>query len=92
MSTLLLEQSPALDEGFEQETRRRLGGASLTGTSDGAHGRLTLDDLITGVWEGLAVRDTVGCPVCAGPMTSRPSVATDGSHTGVCRDCGTMLD
>ncbi len=67
MSTLLLERPPALEEGFEHGARRRLGGAPDTGQVD-AHGRLTLDDLIVGVWEGLAVRATVQCPVCAGPM------------------------
>jgi hypothetical protein len=89
MSTLLLERSPALDEGFEQGARRRLGGAPLSGTV-GAHGRLTLDDLITGVWEGLAVRDAVDCPVCASPMALRMSPSGE-APMGACLDCGSWL-
>lgn len=89
MSTLLLERSPALDEGFECDTRLRLGGALLAGTTD-AHGRLTLDELITGVWEGLAVRGTVDCPVCASPMVLRPHDGGDAPH-GLCLDCGSKL-
>jgi hypothetical protein len=91
MTTLLLERSPALEEGFEQDTRRRLGGTPVSGQAD-AHGRLTLDDLITSVWEGLAVRATVQCPVCAGPMTSDcPRDGRGGAPTGVCPSCGSRL-
>ncbi|MGH2879442.1 MAG: hypothetical protein ACRDK4_07555 [Solirubrobacteraceae bacterium] len=53
MPTLLLERASALGEGLEHEPRRGLGDAGATGRTD-AHGRLTLDDLITSVWEGLA--------------------------------------
>ncbi len=90
MTTLLLDRAPALDEGFEQEAHRRLGGAPLSGMAD-ARGRLTLDDLITGVWEGLAVRATVNCPVCASPMASR--LPADGGDTpvGDCLSCGSWL-
>jgi hypothetical protein len=90
MSTLLLERSPALDEGFERDARRRLDGARLGGTTD-AHGRLTLDDLITGAWEGLAVRGTVNCPVCASPMASRPQGGHGDSPIGSCLSCGSRL-
>ena len=41
---------------------------ALLGEMADVHGRLTLDELITGVWEGLAVRGAVECPVCASPM------------------------
>jgi hypothetical protein len=94
MPTLLLERAPALGEGLEHEPRRGLGDAGVTGRTD-AHGRLTLDDLITSVWEGLAVRGTVSCPVCAGPMVS---CAREGdadpdadSPSGVCFGCGACL-
>lgn len=89
MSTLLLERSPALDEGFERDARRRLDGVRLVGTTD-AHGRLTLDDLITGAWEGLAVRGTVNCPVCASPMAARLEHGGD-VPTGTCFGCGSRL-
>lgn len=90
MTTLLLECSPALDEGFECDPHRRLDGALLVGRTD-AHGRLTLDDLITGVWEGLAVRAAVNCPVCASPMASRSPAAGEHIPVAVCRSCGSRL-
>jgi hypothetical protein len=88
--TLLLERSPALDEGFERDAHRRLDGALLAGTAD-AHGRLTLDDLIVSAWEGLAVRGTVTCPVCASPMaTCSPEHGGDVT-AGTCLGCGSRL-
>ncbi len=90
MSTLLLERSPALDEGFERDVRRQLDGSRLAGMTD-AHGRLTLDDLITGSWEGLAVRGTVNCPVCASPMVSRSHAGHGDSPIGSCLSCGSQL-
>jgi hypothetical protein len=90
MSTLLLERSPALDEGFERDAPFRLDRALFAGTAD-AHGRLTLDDLITGAWEGLAVRGTVTCPVCTGPMTAQGLEHEGYSPTCACLDCGSQL-
>jgi hypothetical protein len=91
MTTLLLERSPAFEEDFGHGARRRLDGAPVPGQVD-SHGGLTLDDLITGVWEGLAVRATVNCPVCANPMTSRPAGgdAPTGA-SGACLTCGSRL-
>lgn len=90
MSALLLERAPAFDEGFERDTRLRLDGALLAGMAD-AHGRLTLDELITGVWEGLAVRGAVECPVCASPMTRSSCGGGDDQQMGSCLDCGSKL-
>jgi hypothetical protein len=90
MTTLLLERPPALEEGFEDKTSHRRDRDLLSGRAD-AYGRLTLDDLITGVWEGLAVRDAVNCPVCAGPMATSPHAACGDSPTGACRNCGSRL-
>jgi hypothetical protein len=90
MTALLLERSPALDEGFERDARRRLDGVFGAGTTD-AHGRLTLDDLITGVWEGLAVRGTVNCPVCASPMAFRPPELDGDVRIGACLGCGSRI-
>jgi hypothetical protein len=89
MTTLLLERSPASEVGFERCARRRPDSA-LAGMTD-AHGRLTLDQLITSVWEGLAVRGTVDCPVCASPMASCSSAADDGPSIGACLGCGSQL-
>ncbi len=88
MSTLLLERASVSDRGFERDTRLRLDGALLAGMAD-VHGRLTLDELITGVWEGLAVRGTVECPVCASSMVL--DSRGDDQQTGFCRDCGSAL-
>jgi hypothetical protein len=90
MSTMLLERSQAFDEGLEHDSRPRLDGALLVGMAD-AHGRLTLDELITGVWEGLAVRDTVDCPVCASPMALSSHGGSDGKQAGSCLGCGSKL-
>jgi len=49
----------------------------------------TLDDAIVGVWEGLAARVVVACPLCGG--TLRPHAAPDAAG-GRCGDCGTALD
>jgi hypothetical protein len=88
--TLLLERSPALDEGFERDARRGLDGA-LVGGDTAMHDRLTLDDLIISVWEGLAVRDAVNCPVCASPMAMRSPGGCDGPLEGICESCGSRL-
>jgi hypothetical protein len=92
MPTLLLEQAPALGEGLEHDPCCGLGGMVDTGRTD-AHGRLTLDELIASVWEGLAVRGTVSCPVCAGPMALH--AGEHGNQTdpliGLCTECGARL-
>jgi hypothetical protein len=90
MSTLLLERSPALDEGFERDAPFRLDMALYAGTTD-AYGRLTLDDLITGAWESLAVRGTVTCPVCTGSMTVQGPGREGDAPTGACLGCGSQL-
>jgi hypothetical protein len=64
----------------------------------GACGALTLDELISDVWEGLGVQETALCPACGGAMALRggggaPSHAAlpgDVPH-GDCVDCGAQL-
>jgi hypothetical protein len=90
MTTLLLDRPPILEERFERDGSRRMDPDLLSGRVD-AHGSLTLDDLITGVWEGLAVRDTVNCPVCTGPMTTSPQVDREDPPIGTCLRCGSQL-
>jgi hypothetical protein len=90
MSISLLERSPALDQGFERDTRLRLDGALFEGMA-GAHGRLTLDELITDVWEGLVVRSTVECPVCTSSMVLSSPGGGAGRQTGSCGGCGSQL-
>jgi len=90
MSTLLLERSQALDEDFERDVPLRLEGELFAGVTDG-HGRLTLDELITSTWEGLAVRGAVTCPVCVGPMTARVPEHEGDTPTAYCPGCGSQL-
>lgn len=93
MPTLLLEHAPAPGEGLEHDPRRGLGGAVDTGRTD-AHGRLTLDELVTSAWEGLAVRGTVSCPICAGPMVATEIDDRAGGldpFVGACGGCGARL-
>jgi DnaJ-class molecular chaperone len=55
-----------------------------------SHDGLTLDDLITGVWEGLSSHHTVTCPVCSGKMAPRYG---SGARPvgGRCHRCGSSL-
>ena len=50
----------------------------------------TLEDLISGAWEGLSAAGAIACPVCTGPMTPRWSAGA-GVVGGRCGDCGTTL-
>jgi hypothetical protein len=53
-------------------------------------GEPTLEDLIAGVWEGLAVRGTSSCPGCGAELAAR-----FGAHSrpvdGRCTSCGATL-
>jgi hypothetical protein len=54
-------------------------------------GGATLDDLLSGAWEGLAAAvTTTACPVCAGELVPRWSAGA-GIVGGRCRDCGSEL-
>jgi tRNA(Ile2) C34 agmatinyltransferase TiaS len=48
------------------------------------NGDLTLEQRISGVWEGLLRTGTAACPVCRGPMER----AGDSGH---CLHCGSIL-
>jgi hypothetical protein len=57
---------------------------------DRVGGEPTLDDLIAGVWEGLAAHQVVECPVCRGEMD--PEYAAHARPVGgSCSACGTTL-
>ena len=49
-----------------------------------ARGDLTLEERISGVWEGLLRARTADCPVCRGPMERV-------GHSGHCLRCGSIL-
>jgi hypothetical protein len=93
MSTLLLERPPAVAHDFERDRRglHERPDSACGPERAGAYDGLTLDDLVTGVWEGLVVRATVPCPVCAGPMTSAADGIGAEAPAGVCLDCGSRL-
>ena len=50
----------------------------------------TLEDVISGAWEGLAAHDVVACPACRGQMV--PRYGSGGRAVGGrCTSCGTCL-
>ena len=57
---------------------------------EAAGGEPTLDEVLSGVWEGLTAHQAVDCPVCRGEMELRY-----GAHAlpigGACRGCGSQL-
>ena len=62
------------------------------GATPASRGGPTLDDVIVGVWEGLASGRAAACPVCAGPLTPRYGAAGAAPVAARCRDCGSELD
>lgn len=83
-----IERPPSLF-GDEPERRGEAAGARGRDCDDGLSGGPTLDEAIVAIWEGLAARATVACPLCGGPLRPRPAGGTPG---GRCVDCGTTLD
>ncbi len=57
---------------------------------DGVGGGPTLDDALSGAWEGLGAHAVVACPVCAGRMRPRYG-AGPAALGGRCEECGTAL-
>jgi hypothetical protein len=60
----------------------------VTAGARGAGGEVTLESLLSGVWEDLAARASAACPVCGGELAGRPHLGAPAS----CRDCGSELD
>ncbi|MGI8715329.1 MAG: hypothetical protein ACR2NR_19530 [Solirubrobacteraceae bacterium] len=81
MSTLALDQPG---------TRRRTAGHPEPSLFEPSGGEPSLDEVLSGAWEGLAVHQHVACPVCGGEMT--PDY---GAHLrpigGHCRGCRSQL-
>ncbi|HST55442.1 MAG TPA: hypothetical protein VLJ42_06055 [Solirubrobacteraceae bacterium] len=93
MSASVLERERCQEDLREREDDHLAMSSSRLFRMDG-HSGLTLDDLITGVWEGLALHETVCCPACGGTMTSHSAVragAHDALEGGACDDCGVTL-
>jgi len=87
MSALLLEHPTWATHGPGD---RRSAASAMAPTAAPTSGGLTLDELITGVWEGLTARQTVRCPACGGAMGP---AGEPGSRriAGSCGDCGSGL-
>ena len=66
-------------EGFGLERHRR----GRTNCSDG--GRLTLEQRLDGVWEGLHAAGVADCPICEARMEGA------GDGTAHCGGCGSVL-
>jgi hypothetical protein len=57
---------------------------------DEVAGEPTLDDLLSGSWEGLTAHKSVACPMCGDAMT--PVYSAHALPTGgKCGSCGTQL-
>jgi hypothetical protein len=63
--------------------------AELSLWSEGGAGA-TLDDLLSGAWEGLTAPSSTACPVCSGELAPRWSAGA-GVVGGRCRHCGSEL-
>jgi DnaJ-class molecular chaperone len=50
-----------------------------------AHGRLTLDELVSGAWAAIGAGFPAACPVCDGPMRS------ESGGPASCGNCGSEL-
>ena len=65
-------------------------GESAPSLFDNLGGEPTLDELLSGAWEGLVAHQHVACPVCGGDMT--PEYGAHARPTGGrCRSCDARL-
>ena len=59
---------------------------------DATGGEPMLDELIVGVWEGLAAHRVAQCPVCGGDDGRRSTALHSRPVGGRCKTCGTTLN
>lgn len=52
-----------------------------------AHGRISLDDLVSGAWAAVGAGAPAACPVCDGTLRRRPG----STAAAECTRCGTEL-
>lgn len=76
-------EGSALRGGLSEDALR-LRSAGCPGRSDGG-GRLTLEQRLDSVWEGLRAGGAAECPVCGGRMEAH------GDGTARCLGCGSEL-
>ena len=72
---------PSTDDAVAFEQREPAGARVLRL----AHGRLTLDELVSGAWAAIGAGFPAACPVCDGPMSP------NGSAPAACGNCGAEL-
>jgi hypothetical protein len=84
MSAAVLDRPATLFEG-------RLAPREDVPEAVGMGGRATLEDVISGAWEGLAAHRAIACPVCGGHMAPRYGASGHVPAGGRCADCGTTL-
>lgn len=72
---------------WDGDRSRAGGGERRFAYEQASGGGPTLDDLVVGVWEGLAAHRTVACPACGEAMTPRYGAgsAPVGGRCGSCR-------
>jgi hypothetical protein len=58
---------------------------------DRAGGEPTLDDVLAGVWEGLAARGAAACPICGARMEPVGARGDNGPEVARCSNCGSTL-
>ena len=73
---------PSTDDAPSFEEEREPAGARVLRL---AHGRLTLDELVSGAWAAIGAGFPAACPVCDGPMSP------NGSAPAACGNCGAEL-
>ena len=59
----------------------------------GGGGRATLEEVLSGAWEGLVAGRAVGCLVCGSQQGLKPRYGASGPAPvgGRCADCGSTL-
>lgn len=83
MSTTLVERPLSLWEELPLKLGRMDGPAVARPRERSNGGRLTLEQRLDSVWEGLLAGGAAECPVCHGAM--------ERSTPGRCGDCGSEL-
>jgi DnaJ-class molecular chaperone len=73
---------PSTADVFAFEEEREPAGARVLRL---AHGRLTLDELVSGAWAAIGAGFPAACPVCDGPMSP------NGSAPAACGNCSAEL-
>ena len=86
MTVLLLEHPPS----GGSRTARRAEVAGARDSTSPTRGGLTLDALITGVWEDLSACLTVRCPACGGTMSPVVELGPR-RFAAACDGCGSSL-